>query len=66
MWPWNDLDLDDIDSVYDFDLIHVNQSQTDVQVAKSAFPISDHYLDLMALMLKLNLDTVKIYHHTKN
>ena len=48
MWPWNDLDLDDIDSVYDFDLIHVNQSQTDVQVAKSAFPISDHYLDPMA------------------
>ena len=68
IWPWHDFDLrwDDLDLVYDHDLRHVNQVKLMYMQQKWNFLWDDHDLDPMTLILKPDLDIVKMYHHTKH
>ena len=63
-WPCNYLDM-----IYDLDLDSTRfdkWNQIKFQVAKLTLSNYDPHLDPVNLMLKLDLDMVKMYHHTKN
>ena len=65
-WPWsNDIGIT-LTLFMTFTSDKSNQVKTDVQVAKLAFSWDDLDLGPMTLILELDLDIVKMYHHTKN